>query len=113
MQHGSRFKKNKKTFELQQSFNSDVLFACHFSHFIAADSHLTRIGAPATLCKITLSTRETGVATLAVVRLTSCKQAELDAALGQMTVKAQACSEASVMAQRRQFNKKSNVFAAV
>lgn len=51
---------------------------------------MSLIGAPATFCK-----------TLAVVRLTSCKQAEPDAALGQMTVKAQARSAASVMAVRQ------------
>lgn len=68
----------------------------------AADSHLSLIGAPATFCK-----------TLVVVRLTSCKQAEPDAALGQMTVKAKARSAASVMAHRRQFNKKRDVFAVV
>lgn len=73
-----------------------------FSAFTAADSHVSLVGAPATFCE-----------TVAVVRLTSCKQAEPDAALGQMTVKAKARSAASVMARLQQFNKKRDVFAVV
>lgn len=50
---------------------------------------------------------------MVVVRLTSCKQAELDAALGQMTVKSKACRAGSDMPRRRQQDKRRYVYNGV
>ncbi len=47
---------------------------------------------------------------MVVVRVTSCKQGELDAALGQMTVKSKACTAASDMPRSRQWNKIRDVY---
>lgn len=50
---------------------------------------------------------------MVVVGVTSCKQGELDAALGQMTVKSKACSAGSDMPSSRQQNKRRDVYNSV
>lgn len=50
---------------------------------------------------------------MVAVRLTSCKQGELDAALGQMTVKSKACGAGSDMPSSRQQNKRRDVYNSV